>query len=854
MNKHINFDPEADPGDGRRDEPGARRMRFQDIVEAAGREGDAPAARGGLAADREDPPIRAIPAGPPQRNWNAASRQVWQASRLGAILIFFAIAGGWPVGAYLSHVDRFGTASGWLDTVRVTMNPGIVFFAVFVPVMILICGYLLSHVYKMLNAAQSITGAAREFIHPDYSAAYNAETVGLAVRGQMQALNSGIDDALHRLATVEAMIRNHVEAIETAGQTIETRASGAVDRVASERSRLIELTENLNLQADAFAAAIAQRAQASVQALGAADDQSSKAEMILEERLNRLEASAGRALKSFDALSAALGAADGTLRDAATSMETSAGQARAAGESAAEASSAAAERISNETRDLGDKAVAATAEQAEKIRTATNHAVESLAEAARASSAEAAKTFGELAEGALSEAKALSTKTVEATASEGARIREATEKALSEVRSAAESAVAGAGADVAKASEAADRLTETSARTAAAASKAADDLVKARDAIEKGAEETNARAEKAAARIGERSAALAEARAALETENARLETLIEEQRNRADRLADAIAAQTERLAKLADAQLREQEGSPALHGTQAGAAAGPGERAVPSGMERPATDETPPARPGRRKGAQASQPQSPDAPAKDPASAGALAAAPAQGGSPREKSGPNKAASAEHKEATSQGAAATGAKRAGDQSLEGRSRQSDRTASKNAASKDAHVKQTGAKEAGAKDKDDVSWREILDATDGAEPLDLASASGPASDETAENAMRIIADLQAFTLNLETRLYGEPPPALQERFARGDRNVFANRILRLNEADVKRRIRMESGRDRRFEGEIHLFLQGFERLLEDATTSETADEDLEEYLSSPLGRVYLLIGATVGYFA
>ena len=73
-------------------------------------------------------------------------------------------------------------------------------------------------------------------------------------------------------------------------------------------------------------------------------------------------------------------------------------------------------------------------------------------------------------------------------------------------------------------------------------------------------------------------------------------------------------------------------------------------------------------------------------------------------------------------------------------------------------------------------------------------------------------------------------------------------------MRLNESDVKRRIRAESARDKMFERGIHDFLQGFERLLEDATTSETADEELEEYLSSPLGRVYLLVGATVGYFA
>jgi hypothetical protein len=150
-----------------------------------------------------------------------------------------------------------------------------------------------------------------------------------------------------------------------------------------------------------------------------------------------------------------------------------------------------------------------------------------------------------------------------------------------------------------------------------------------------------------------------------------------------------------------------------------------------------------------------------------------------------------------------------------------------------------------------RDKRKVSWREILDATDDAEPLDLGAASASSS---GGEALKVIGELQRFTLDLETRLYGEPPPSLRERFERGDRNVFANRLLRLNEADVKRRIRMEADRDRGFERDIQGFLQGFERLLEDATTSQTADEDLEEYLSSPLGRVYLLIGAMVGYFA
>jgi hypothetical protein len=152
-------------------------------------------------------------------------------------------------------------------------------------------------------------------------------------------------------------------------------------------------------------------------------------------------------------------------------------------------------------------------------------------------------------------------------------------------------------------------------------------------------------------------------------------------------------------------------------------------------------------------------------------------------------------------------------------------------------------------------KEGVSWREILTATDDAAPLDLGAANRQETPpRNAVNAIKMIGHLQLFTLDLETRLYGDPPPALLERFENGDRNVFANRLLRLNETDVKRRIRSESARDKHFEKGIHDFLQGFERLLEDATTSETADEELEEYLSSPLGRVYLMIGATVGYFA
>ena len=728
------------------------RVKFQGIVETDdARE---------LSANTGDA-IPAIPIAPPRRNWNRASRQIWQFTRLSAILMFFVLAVGWPVGAYWSHLDTYGTSAGWFATYRSLLSPSLLMFTVFVPALIVICGYLLSHAYRMINAAESIAGAAREFIHPDQSAVYNAEAVGFAVRGQMTALNTGVDDALQRLASVEAMIRNHVEAIETAGTTIETKTTGAVDRVASERSRLIELTENLNTQADAFATAIAERAQAGIEAIGSADDMSSKAESLLEERLTRLETAAARALQSFEALSVALHGAEESLQTSTSAIETSADKARAASEAASKASKEAAENISRDAEAISAKAVKSTIAEAEKI------------------SAAAAK-------------------------------------ALEDVGGKTKAAVDSATAEAKKATASATNATAAAGKTSEAAAKASAEISKAGAAVEKSTSDALAMTEKTSATIEERNKALAEARAALEKENQRLETLIGEQRSRADRLADAIATQTERLSKLAEAQLREQEAAEKL--VEAQAAMQTVKPVEPQPLSATPAQDTRVLNLGkaaRRKPAAQSPSTKSDAP-KTPVNNDRLDQLAKDIAATRPKEKPAKAAAPIKKGATAK----------------------------------------------TKNKDGVSWKEILDATDDADPLDLAAASktppatnGSAApqDDTA-NAIKIIGDLQSFTLNLETRLYGDPPPALRERFDRGDRNVFANRILRLNEADVKRRIRMESGRDRDFESGIHNFLQGFERLLEDATTSETADEDLEEYLSSPLGRVYLLIGATVGYFA
>ena len=740
-----------------------------------------------------------------ERRWNARSRQWWLIARLTAIFVFFSFIIGMPLGNYFAHLNlNNGSAAGWslLDV----YSFDVLIFAFIVPALILLLGYAMSHLTTMLSAAESIAAAAQQMTTPDLTAARNADSVGVVVQGHMSALNEGLDGALTRLASVEAMIRQHVEAIELAGDAIEHKATGAVERVAGERSRLMDLTESLNAHADSFAAAIAERAKSGLQTLEQADQISIKAEKDFDNRLAQLEEAAARAFNGFEALRDALRDTDESMRASAASIGDAADQTMKATQKAKAASDAAAESAAYNAAN-----VAASASRAADI--------------AKKAADDAIKTAAE-------EAERVTQGALDFAAEETAKMQDAAAHAVDEMSKSTKAAIDAARADANKAVKAATDVSAAAAKTSDAAKKASSDVTKASEHARKTSEEALKFSEAAAGQIEQRNKALADARAALEKENQRLETLIDEQRNRADKLAGAIASQTERLSKLAEAQLREQEAAARLAEAQnemqarAQREAEEKARAEKEAKEKAAKEEA--ARLEAEKKAAAEEERKRAKAEKEKAR--------------RQKEAEAIELTARNKSQKNQNGAAR---------LEELARDiAERRPSGPAASKKKAADNN-------RSKGDVSWREILDAADDGEPLDLGAAAKKSPAEIrddAVDAIRIISKLQEFTYALETRLYGDPPVALQERYDRGDRNVFANRLLRLNEVDVKRRIRSESARDRAFEREVHEFLQGFERLLEDATTSDTADEELEEYLSSPLGRVYLLIGATVGYFA
>ncbi|MBY0421922.1 MAG: hypothetical protein K2Q06_06425, partial [Parvularculaceae bacterium] len=321
--------------------------------------------------------------------WNRKGRQAMWFTRLMAVGFFAMIVVGWPLGSAAGWWQAKGTLDGWSYWQAISIE--LVLIGIIVPFLIFVIGYVLAALMQTHGAAQHIATAAQQFLTPDETAAANAASVGAAVRREMDQLNVGLDGALSRLAAVEAMIRRHVEAIETAGVRIEQRSTGAMAVVASERARLIDLTEQLNQQADGFAAAIADTAKASIEAMHSADDLLVRAQGQLEDRLVKLDSVASQALRSFQALAQAIVAADASMKQSVGAIEATAADTRKAVETAQKAADAAAESAARNAANVGAAAQFASHEATKSARASIEASQREADRAARAAAEAAAR-------------------------------------------------------------------------------------------------------------------------------------------------------------------------------------------------------------------------------------------------------------------------------------------------------------------------------------------------------------------------------------------------------------------------------------------------------------------------------
>ena len=142
----------------------------------------------------------------------------------------------------------------------------------------------------------------------------------------------------------------------------------------------------------------------------------------------------------------------------------------------------------------------------------------------------------------------------------------------------------------------------------------------------------------------------------------------------------------------------------------------------------------------------------------------------------------------------------------------------------------------------------MSWSEILAAADrtpdpAGQGANKPAAAGPSFAEASERTIRT---LQETSLELERRLFGEPARGAVNRFLAGERNLFAERLLTVDEAKIKSRIKSQAARDKSFADIAGGYLRDFDSLLEAASGERDAELVTQSLLASPIGNVYLLL--------
>ena len=146
----------------------------------------------------------------------------------------------------------------------------------------------------------------------------------------------------------------------------------------------------------------------------------------------------------------------------------------------------------------------------------------------------------------------------------------------------------------------------------------------------------------------------------------------------------------------------------------------------------------------------------------------------------------------------------------------------------------------------------LSWSAILAAAEKAsdEPHRPANGSDTLLSEARRGPGSIVETLQALAIDLDRALESKPPVELLERYAKGERDVFAQRVASLRDREGPRRLERKYRDDGEFRSLADSYIEEFEELLAHAGEAEQGPTLARSYLDQPVGAVYqFLIAAT-----
>ncbi len=148
------------------------------------------------------------------------------------------------------------------------------------------------------------------------------------------------------------------------------------------------------------------------------------------------------------------------------------------------------------------------------------------------------------------------------------------------------------------------------------------------------------------------------------------------------------------------------------------------------------------------------------------------------------------------------------------------------------------------------DRSDWGWRELLSSLDRTD----TRAEEPGIAQPSLDSLSVIEALHSMAIDIDRAIEMQPPSDLLRRFLNGERGLFIKRLLEIASPELTARIHDKYLEDLDFRNHVNEYIETFEGVLSQAMDQDKADLLLDTFLGSQTGKVYLLLGTSVGHFS
>lgn len=181
--------------------------------------------------------------------------------------------------------------------------------------LVLFCAMALREGARGRMQARVLADAAERMLSPSPTAEAEARRLGVSVRGEIGALDRALEQTLHKVREVEAVIARQTMALDSAANLAQSGARSVVGGLERERQELLQISDELNAQASSIGQAISRHTRLIADAARLAEAEVRAADEALDSRLSSFGAAAALISDRTEALTkAAQTSAESALR------------------------------------------------------------------------------------------------------------------------------------------------------------------------------------------------------------------------------------------------------------------------------------------------------------------------------------------------------------------------------------------------------------------------------------------------------------------------------------------------------------------------------------------------------------